>query len=111
MGSLIGPVLDDFSKVFTQVSLYSPLSFRASNGEGMMEPVCVSVPETMRLLGVGRTKVYDLINSQQLRTLKIGRRTLISTASIRSLAAEGCGRGKEQRRQGDAVFVTSSRRT
>jgi excisionase family DNA binding protein len=53
-----------------------------------MEPVCVSVPEAMRLLGVGRTKVYDLIHSQRLRVIKIGRRTLVCTASIRSLATE-----------------------
>jgi excisionase family DNA binding protein len=53
-----------------------------------MEPICVSVAEAMRLLGVGRTKLYDLINSQQIRVVKIGRRTLISMASIRALISD-----------------------
>jgi excisionase family DNA binding protein len=54
-----------------------------------MEPVCVSVTETMRALGIGRTKVYELINVGLLKVVKIGRRTLVRTASIRALAGEG----------------------
>ena len=54
-----------------------------------MEPVCVSVKETMRALGIGRTKVYELINARLLEVVKIGRRTLVRTASIRALAGEG----------------------
>jgi excisionase family DNA binding protein len=54
-----------------------------------MEPVCVSVTETMRALGIGRTKVYELINGGLLKVVKIGRRTLVRTASIRALAGEG----------------------
>jgi excisionase family DNA binding protein len=54
-----------------------------------MEPVCISVGETARALGIGRTKVYELINAGQLETVKIGRRTLVRTASIRAVAQEG----------------------
>jgi excisionase family DNA binding protein len=53
-----------------------------------MEPLCISVPEAMRLLGVGRTKLYELINSHHLRVVKIGRRTLISVASIHALISD-----------------------
>jgi excisionase family DNA binding protein len=56
--------------------------------EYQVEPLCISVPEAMRLLGVGRTKLYELINSHRLRVVKIGRRTLISVASIRALISE-----------------------
>jgi excisionase family DNA binding protein len=56
--------------------------------EYQVEPLCVSVPEATRLLGVGRTKLYELINSQRLRVVKIGRRTLISVASVRALISE-----------------------
>ena len=45
----------------------------------------VSVMEASRLLGIGRTKTYELLNSGTLRARKIGRRTVISTASIREL--------------------------
>lgn len=51
-----------------------------------MEPICTSIREGARVLGVGRSKVYDLINSGELKTIKIGRRTLILTESIRALA-------------------------
>jgi excisionase family DNA binding protein len=54
-----------------------------------MEPVCLSVKETARVLGIGRTKIYELINAGQLETVKIGRRTLVRTASIRAIAQEG----------------------
>jgi excisionase family DNA binding protein len=54
-----------------------------------MEPVCASINETVRALGVGRTKVYELINAGRLETVKIGRRTLVRTASIRAFVGEG----------------------
>lgn len=51
-----------------------------------MEPVALSIQETRKALGgIGRTKVYDLINSGALRTLKLGTRTLVKTESIREL--------------------------
>lgn len=56
-----------------------------------MEPIAASVNETVRLLGLGRTKVYELINSGQLITVKIGRRTLVRTDSIRALVEASGG--------------------
>jgi hypothetical protein len=54
-----------------------------------MEPICISVNDTMRALGIGRTKVYELINAGRLEVVKIDRRTLVRTASIRAVAGEG----------------------
>jgi excisionase family DNA binding protein len=51
-----------------------------------MEPVCISVNEARGALGVGRTKLYDLINAGKLRVVRLGRRTLVSTESLRELA-------------------------
>jgi excisionase family DNA binding protein len=43
-------------------------------------------PKTARAaLGIGQTKLYELINNGTLQTLKIGRRRLIKTDSIRAL--------------------------
>lgn len=37
----------------------------------------MSVDTAAQLLGVGRTTVYDLLNRGALRSMKIGRRTLL----------------------------------
>jgi excisionase family DNA binding protein len=41
----------------------------------------------MRLLGIGKTKLYELIATGDLETIRIGRWTLIMQASIDSLVA------------------------
>lgn len=54
-----------------------------------METMVASVNETARSLGLGRTKIYELINAGKLKTIKIGRRTLVKADSIRALADGG----------------------
>jgi len=54
-----------------------------------MEPFLLSVNDTADVLGIGRTKVYELIKVGRLETVKIDRRTLVRTASIRAIAQEG----------------------
>jgi excisionase family DNA binding protein len=41
-----------------------------------------SIDETAELLGVGRTTVYAMIDNEELQRVKVGRRSLISLASI-----------------------------
>ncbi len=50
-----------------------------------MEPVTVTVDGAKKAIGIGTTKLYELINAGKLETVKIGRRTLIKTESIRAL--------------------------
>lgn len=50
-----------------------------------MDPVTVTVADARRALGIGNTKIYELIGAGRLETIKIGRRTLVKTASIRQL--------------------------
>jgi len=52
-----------------------------------ISPVCLSVADTCARLGVGRSTIYELIASGELRTLKIGRRTLITVESQDALVA------------------------
>jgi excisionase family DNA binding protein len=54
-----------------------------------MEAITTSVDDAAAALGIGRTKLYQLINSGDLQTIKLGRRTLIKTASIRALVDLG----------------------
>jgi excisionase family DNA binding protein len=53
-----------------------------------MDPITVTVENAKKALGVGHTTIYRLINEGQLSTVKIGRRTLIRTDSIRALVSE-----------------------
>jgi len=50
-----------------------------------MEPLCVSVAEAARVLGIGLTKTWALIGEDKLRSKKLGRRTVVTTKSIREL--------------------------
>lgn len=50
-----------------------------------MEPLAVSVNDAAKALGLGRTSIYSMIGDGRLDTFKLGRRTLIKTASIRRL--------------------------
>ncbi len=45
-------------------------------------PLCVRVLVASRMLGVGKTTVYDLIESGEIDTIKIGRATLVTVASL-----------------------------
>ena len=53
-----------------------------------MEPLTVTVAGARKALGIGTTKIYELIGTGQLRIVKIGRRTLIRTDSIYALVGK-----------------------
>jgi excisionase family DNA binding protein len=48
----------------------------------------VGIPQAAALLGCGRTTVYTLVKSGALRTVHIGRRTLIHVDELRRFADE-----------------------
>jgi excisionase family DNA binding protein len=50
-----------------------------------MEPLTITVEATKKALSLGHTKIYELISDGRLQTVKVGRRTLVKTASIRAL--------------------------
>jgi len=50
-----------------------------------MDTLTVTVDSAKKALGVGRTTLYSLIATNQLETIKIGRRRLIKADSIRAL--------------------------
>lgn len=49
------------------------------------EPLAYSVAEACRVSSIGKTRLYALINEGKLRATKVGKRTLISAASLRAL--------------------------
>lgn len=50
-----------------------------------MDVLLVSVNEAAKALNLGRTSIYSLINEGKLETRKMGRRRLITAASIRRI--------------------------
>ena len=49
------------------------------------EPICVRVNEAARMIGVGRTKLYAMIAAGEVDTVKLGKATRITTASLYDL--------------------------
>lgn len=47
-----------------------------------VEKLNYSVPEAANALGIGKTKLYDLISNEGLPIVKIGKRTLINKKAL-----------------------------
>ena len=54
-------------------------------GPPSSEPICVRVNDAARLIGVGRTKLYELIATGEVDTVKLGKSTRVLTASLHDL--------------------------
>jgi excisionase family DNA binding protein len=52
------------------------------------ERVAVSVSRAVEIIGIGRTKLYEFIESGELKTVKIGGRRLVPLDAIRAFVAE-----------------------
>ena len=48
-------------------------------------PLAYSIKEAIRVSSIGKTRLYALINEGQLKTTKIGKRTLVNAQSLREL--------------------------
>lgn len=48
-----------------------------------LDPLAVSPAECVRLLGISRPKVYDLLHQNDFPSFKLGSRTLISVDGLR----------------------------
>ena len=53
-----------------------------------VEPICVKVNDAARMIGVGRTKLYELIASGEIEVIKLGKSTRITTASLHKLVMQ-----------------------
>lgn len=49
------------------------------------EPLTVRIPAAVRMTGIGRSKLYELIQSGDIDIVKIGASTLIPVDSLRKL--------------------------
>jgi len=51
----------------------------------LLEPLTVRVATAVQLTGLSRSRLYELIQSGDLETVKVGRSTLIPFRSLRAL--------------------------
>ncbi|MEJ7936138.1 helix-turn-helix domain-containing protein [Sphingobium sp. AN558] len=49
------------------------------------DPICLRVNDAARMIGVGRTKLYAMIAAGEVETVKLGKATRITTASLHDL--------------------------
>jgi excisionase family DNA binding protein len=49
------------------------------------EPICVKISDAARMIGVGRTKLYELIAAKQVEVVKLGKSTRVTTESLHAL--------------------------
>ena len=56
-----------------------------------MTPITLSISSTAMILGIGRSSTYGLINTGNLKTIKIGRRRLVTVDSLRSFVGRQLG--------------------
>jgi excisionase family DNA binding protein len=52
------------------------------------QPLAHSVPDAARLLGIGRTKLYELIDTGELRTIRLGSRRLVPDSELQRIVTE-----------------------
>lgn len=48
-----------------------------------IEPILVTVTDACKMLGFGRTKIYELIRAGELTPIKIGSSTRLEVAELR----------------------------
>ena len=51
----------------------------------MMEPLAVRIPEACRMIGIGRSKLYELIADGTIEVVKIGSATVIPVSQLKAL--------------------------
>jgi excisionase family DNA binding protein len=50
-----------------------------------LDPVTVTIPDAVRLSGLGRTKLYELLTNGEIQSVRVGTRRLIVFASLKAL--------------------------
>ena len=61
----------------------TPLRFNSS--VSTLKPLALTITDTCRVSGLGRTTIYDLLANGSLQTVTIGRRRLVMFASLEAM--------------------------
>ena len=64
-------------------------------GDSNPAPLCVRINVAARMIGLGRTKLYELIGNGEVEAIKVGKATLVTTASLNAMIERRCA-GRQQ---------------
>jgi excisionase family DNA binding protein len=56
--------------------------------EDGIQRITVRIPQALAIIGLGRSKFYELINSGEIETIKVGKATLIVVASLHAFVQQ-----------------------
>lgn len=56
---------------------------------GRLDPLTVRIPVAVKLTGIGRSKLYELIRAGELDVVKVGTAPLVTMTSLRRLVERG----------------------
>lgn len=64
-----------------------------------IEPISVRIPEAVRLTGLSRSRLYELIGTGKIEVAKVGASTLVLYASLRGFveSARRCRQARSDR--------------
>lgn len=65
--------------------------FRQRDTSGINLPLLLKVNEAASQVGIGRTKIYELIDAGELQLVHIGRSARVPQASVDRYVARLCG--------------------
>jgi len=82
----------------------------AASGDVRLRPLLVDVKQAARLLGIGRTTLYELINAGAITPVHIGRCVRFPVAELERFVAGGCTVVADTRPPPKAVTATARRR-
>lgn len=66
---------------------------RSSTRAEVMEPITVRIPEAIRMTGLSRSRLYELLRDREIEFIKVGASTLILVASLKAWV-ESCRRAE-----------------
>lgn len=60
----------------------------ATRGDGAIAPLFVSITEAARIIGLGRSKTWELVASGDIFSVREGKRRLVPTSALNDWAAK-----------------------
>ncbi len=63
------------------------ISHKHEAGDGTLKPLTVTIKCACEILGIGPTKMWELVKAERVKTINLGRRRLVIFASLEALVA------------------------
>jgi excisionase family DNA binding protein len=84
---------------------------RAYKGMDINQPLTLTVEQTAKLLGIGRSTAYELVRTGDIPSLRLGRRIVVPRAGLVDLLRSMAERGQKSERARDEDCYEGPRRS